>query len=87
MAAPVLPAVTHTDMDRGIALGPNCLDGLVVHGDDFTGVNDLDGKSGDGRITVKLRPQLRFVSDQQSANTVVARGLNRTFDFRFWRPV
>jgi hypothetical protein len=74
-------------MNRGIALGADRLDGLVVHGDDFTGMDDFNGETGGRVIAIKLGPQLRFAPNQKNANPVVPRGLNRTFDLRLRRPV
>ena len=98
MAAPVLPAVTNPaarpsrtrrdpDVNGGIALGADGLDGFVVHGDDFTGVDDFDGKSGSGGMKgLKLGPQLFFVADKEDVNAVVPCGLSAHLRFQASAP-
>ena len=74
-------------MNGGIALGADGLDGLVLHSNDFTGVDDFNGQSRGGGMIDELGPQVFFVPDKKDVNAVVPGRLNRTFDFRFRRPV
>jgi hypothetical protein len=46
-----------------IALGADRLDRFVIHGDDFTGVDDFNGESRGGGIASQIGPQLDFVPD------------------------
>ena len=71
----------------GVALGAHRLHRLIFHGNDFAGVNDLEGQSRRRRMTVKFRLDRGFRADQQHAHAVIARGMDRAFDFRLGSPI
>jgi hypothetical protein len=50
-------------------------------------MDDFNGKSRSRGMKRQLGPQLFFVPDKEDVNAVVPGRLNRTFDFRFRRPV
>ena len=75
-----------SDADRRIALGANRLH-LVVHGDDFAGVNHVNRQTPRAGITRQLGPQLRFRPHQQHADAVMARRLQCAFNLRLRRLV
>ena len=60
---------------------------LVFHGDDFAGVDDLEGQPRRRGMTVQFRFDRGFRTDQQHAHAVTASGMDRAFDFRLGRPV
>ena len=72
-------------MDGGIALRANRLHGVIVHADDFAGVDDLDRQARCKGMALKFRAHSRFRAYEQHANVVVPRRLDRTFDLRL-RP-
>jgi hypothetical protein len=78
---------TKTDADGRIALGTHSLRGLVVHGDDFAGVNDFDGKAARSRIAFEISLETVLWTDEKYANAEVTCGLKGAFDFRLGRPI
>jgi hypothetical protein len=84
---PAFAHQSHADVNRRIAFGADCLHRLVIHGDDFAGVDNFNGEPGRGRIAGQLGPQLIFVPDKEDVNAVVPGRLNCTFNLRLRRPV
>ena len=82
-------AIAHqaqTDADGGIALAADGVD-FVVHGDDFAGVNDFDGKARGAGVAGEIGAQTICGTDEQDAHAVVARRLQGAFDFGLRRLV
>ena len=73
--------------DGGVALGAHRLHRLVVHGDDFAGVQNFNGQARGKRHSAPVRPDHIVGTHQNDANAVVPGRLNRAFDFRTRRPV
>ena len=71
----------------GVALGAHGLHRLIFHGDDFAGVDDFDRQTRGRRMAVEFGFDDGFRTDEQHAHAIIARSVNRPFDFRLGRPV
>jgi hypothetical protein len=73
-------------MHRAALLAPEGVRRRIRHGDDFFGVDNLDGKM----LVVdaaKFLPNRRFISGKDYANIELPSGKNRSFHFRPWGVV
>ena len=77
----------HPNSHRGVTLGAHRLHRFVLHGNDFAGVDDLDGQPRGGGMAIQLCFDPSFRPDQENACAVASRGINRAFDFRLGSPV
>ena len=84
--SPSLADETQADANRGIPLGADSFH-FVVHGDDFTGMDDVDFEPPGARIARQFSFELRLGSNQEYARAMMARRLQRPFDFGLGRFV
>ena len=68
------------DVQRGTFLIAQSLDGIVVHGDDFGGGQDIDGEPFSG-VAGQFGANRPFLPHQCHAHTILAGGQNRAFHF------
>jgi hypothetical protein len=75
----------------GITLAAHCIGSLLAHADYFSGMNDINGKTTNGRVLVDFAVQffanLGFAPHQQDANIMMAAGKNCPFHFGLGSPV
>ncbi len=98
MAAPVLPAVTKpaalpsrtmrkSDAHGRVAFGAYGLRRLLLHADDFAGIDDADRQPAPEAMQFELGADRFLSADQHDFHVVVACGENGAFHFGFGRAI
>ena len=72
---------------RGVALGAHRLRRLLLHADDFAGIDDADGKPAPEAMQIELGADDFFFAHQHDFHVVVTCGEDGAFDFGFGRAV
>ncbi len=77
-----IPHQPQAHADRRVALGAHRLHRFIFHGDDFAGVDNLNGEFAGAGVARQFLSEGLFRPDQQDAHVIVPRRLDRTFDLR-----
>ena len=83
-------AVAHQaqpDAHGRVALGAHRLRRLLMHADDFAGIDDADGQPAPEAMQVELGADDFLLPHQHDFHVVMPRREDRAFDFRFGRAV